>query len=172
MALALSCNDWFGNPAGATAGLPPGATDLALNPIFCDLSVNDAHLASSSPLVNAPGCGLIGALGAGCPAGPTTVVIESAPAPAGFALARVGPVPTTGRIALELTLPRAAAIEVTVHDVQGRTIARLAGGEWTAGRHALQWNGEGTSGRVPPGLYLVRYRYPGGADSRRIVIAR
>jgi hypothetical protein len=170
--VALSCNDWFGNPAGATSGLAPGATDFALNPIFCDLSANDAHLAPSSPLVNAPGCGPIGALGTGCPAGPTAGVIEAAPAPQGFALARVGPVPTTGRIALELALPRAAAIEVTVHDIQGRTVARLAGGEWAAGRHAIEWNGEGAQGRVPPGLYLIRYRFPGGQAARRIVIAR
>jgi hypothetical protein len=172
VALGLSCNDWFGNPAGATIGLPPGATDLALNPIFCDLSVNDAHLAPGSPLVDAPGCGLIGALGAGCPGGPTAGVLDAAAAPRGFVLARVGPVPTTGRIALELTLPRAATIEVTVHDVQGRTIARLAGGEWKAGRHAIEWNGEGARGRVPPGLYLIRYRFPGGQDSRCIVISR
>ena len=173
IALGLSCNDWFGNPAGATAGLSPGPTDLALDPVFCDLSANDVHLAPSAPLVNAPGCGLIGALGAGCPEGATTGVIEAAVAPpTGFTLARLGPVPTTGRIALELTLPRAAAIDVAVLDVQGRAIARLAGGEWSAGRHAVEWNGEGAQGRVPPGLYLVRYRFPGGADSRRIVIAR
>jgi len=171
-ALGLSCNDWFGNPAGATSGLPPGPTDLALNPIFSDLQANDAHLAPSSPLVAAPGCGLIGALGAGCPDGPTTGVIEAAAAPRGFALARVGPVPTSGRIALELTLPRAAAIDVSVLDVQGRTVARLAGGEWAAGRHAIEWNGEGARGRVPPGLYLIRYRFPGGQDARRIVISR
>ena len=52
-----------------------------------------------------------------------------------------------------------------------RSVAN-ASGEWSAGRHPIEWNGEGTRGRVPPGLYLIRYRYPGGEASRRIVIAR
>ena len=171
IALAMSCNDWFGNLSGATQGTAPGATDLAIDPGFCDAQADDVHLAPGSPLVDAPGCGLIGALGAGCPQSPTAGVIES-PAPRGFALARVGPVPAKGPIALELVLPRAAVIDVSVHDVQGRTVARLAGGEWSAGRHAIEWNGEGARGRVPPGLYLIRYRFPGGQDSRRVVIYR
>jgi len=98
--------------------------------------------------------------------------LEVGGAPGGFALARVGPVPATGSITLELTLPRAATIEVTVLDVQGRTVARLAGGNWPAGRHAIEWNGEGTQGRLPSGLYLIRYRFPGGQASRSIVMSR
>jgi len=39
-------------------------------------------------------------------------------------------------------------------------------------RHAIEWSGEGELGRVPPGRYLIRYRFPGGEDSRRIVISR
>jgi hypothetical protein len=170
--LQLSCNDWFGNVAGATAGLSPGATDLAVHPMFCDLSSDDVHLASGSPLASAPGCGLIGAHGIGCASGQTTGVIDASPAISGFGLARVGPVPTHGPVALEWTMPHAAAIDVTVHDVQGRAVARIASGDWPAGRHAIEWNGEGAGGRLPPGLYLIRYRHPGGETSRRIVISR
>jgi len=66
----------------------------------------------------------------------------------------------------------AGPLEVAVLDVQGRTVARLASGDWSAGRHAIEWNGEGTRGRLPPGLYLIRYRFPGGQAFRSIVMSR
>ncbi len=66
VASVLSCNDWFANVAGVVNGLSPDPTDLAIDPDFCNLSANDAHLIAGSPLLDAPGCGWIGALGAGC----------------------------------------------------------------------------------------------------------
>jgi len=167
---AVTCNDWYTNQAGASGGLPQSAEDFSADPQFCDPQAGDFHLQADSPLVDRAVCGQVGALGIGC--GPAVGVIDAAPTPAGFALTRLGPVPTSGRIALELTLPRAAPIEITVHDVEGRVVARLAGGEWAAGRHAIEWNGEGVRGPVAPGLYLIRYRFPGGQDSRRIVVSR
>ncbi len=62
----ISCNDWFANSLGATSGISPSATDLAIDPDFCNLTENDAHLIAGSPLLDAVGCGLIGALGQGC----------------------------------------------------------------------------------------------------------
>jgi len=89
-----------------------------------------------------------------------------------FRLTEVGPSPGRGPMRIAFSLQHAAAIEVTVLDVQGRTVARIVGGELAAGPHAIEWNGEGAQGRVPPGLYLIRYRFPGGQGSRRIVISR
>lgn len=62
----LGCNDWFENAAGAVSGAEPGATDLALDPLFCDATQDDVHLSAGSPLLNPAGCGPIGALGQGC----------------------------------------------------------------------------------------------------------
>ncbi len=61
----LACNDWYANTAGAVSSAP-GATDLDVDPQFCDLDTNDVSLTDKSPLVSASGCGLIGARGAGC----------------------------------------------------------------------------------------------------------
>jgi hypothetical protein len=66
--IQLGCNDWFGNVAGAVSGAQPGATDLALDPLFCDVAQGDVRLSALSPLLNAAGCGQIGALGQGCDA--------------------------------------------------------------------------------------------------------
>jgi len=74
--LTLSCNDWFANGDGATSGLNPAATDLAVDPLFCDLAADDVQLRSDSPLLAAPGCGLIGALGKGCEPPPVVIELE------------------------------------------------------------------------------------------------
>jgi len=72
----LSCNDWFANGGGATVCLGPAATDLAVDPLFCDLAADDVQLRSDSPLLAAPGCGLVGALGKGCEPPPVVIELE------------------------------------------------------------------------------------------------
>jgi hypothetical protein len=88
----------------------------------------------------------------------------------GFGLALLGPNPGAGPVRVEFSLARPAAIEIDVVDVQGRRIASLARGPWPAGSHAVEWSGRaGGGGQTPPGHYVVRYRHPGGAGTRRFV---
>jgi hypothetical protein len=75
---ALSCNDWFANDSGAVAGTPQSPEDLTVDPLFCDVANDNVYLAANSPLLNAPGCGLIGALGQGCETTPTLVTAFTA----------------------------------------------------------------------------------------------
>ena len=77
-AATLSCNDWFENDSSAVIGVAPSPEDLAVDPRFCDVANDDVHLAANSPLLNAPGCGLIGALGEGCEATPTLLSLFTA----------------------------------------------------------------------------------------------
>jgi parallel beta-helix repeat protein len=72
--IALGCNDWFGNGLGSVDGVTPGATDLNVDPLFCDVDSADVRLDSGSPLVDAGGCGQIGALGVGC--GVTATLVQ------------------------------------------------------------------------------------------------
>ncbi len=74
----LSCNDWFGNDSSAVSGVDPSPTDLALDPLFCDVANDSVSLAANSPLLNAPGCGLIGARGMGCASTATLVTMFTA----------------------------------------------------------------------------------------------
>lgn len=78
-----SCNDWFDNDAGAVAGMAPQPSDLAVDPLFCDVANDSVTLASNSPLLNAPDCGLIGARGLGCASTPTLVSLFTAEREAG-----------------------------------------------------------------------------------------
>ena len=70
----LGCNDWFSNTAGAVSGTAAGVTDLSVDPLFCDLTADDVRLRSDSPLLDAAGCGQIGALGIGC--GVTATLVQ------------------------------------------------------------------------------------------------
>jgi hypothetical protein len=89
-----------------------------------------------------------------------------------FGLIAVGPNPSRGPVDVEFALARQASIGVDVLDIQGRSVASLARGIWPAGQHHVEWSG--SSGRVAlgPGVYLVRYRYPGGQEFRRVICAK
>jgi hypothetical protein len=249
----LSCNDWFGNVAGAISGAELGATDLSLDPLFCDVAQNDVRLSAGSPLLDAAGCGQIGALGQGCEApivsrlttfvaaqtiegieirwqvadvapgfvawieradaanGPFAKVecdratdgdltleydrsampartywyrlvvtdrgttralgeplrVDTDP-PTRFALLGTGPNPSPGTLEASFQLAHAADIALELFDMQGRRVATLARGTWPAGIHRAKWS----EARPAPGLYLVRYRHPGGEDRRRIAFVR
>ena len=251
----LSCNDWFGNTAGATWGFAPGATDLSVDPLFCDLANDDVRLRSDSPLLGGA-CGQIGARGVGCDGstevlvalfdaeasdegvrirwrlggdeeplsvwiersagelgpwvrvatersmdgavatdwdrtaepgrrywyrlawttadGSTTysspIVIDLASPASSLALRVIGPNPASGPVVIEYVLPRGTAIDLTVHDLLGREVARLASGAQSQGLHVTQWTGNAGSRRAPPGLYFVRLGSPDGQQSRRILL--
>jgi hypothetical protein len=69
--LSLICNDLWENTRGNYYRCDPGEEDISVDSQFCDASRDDFSLCASSPCVNAPDCGQIGALGVGC--GPTGV---------------------------------------------------------------------------------------------------
>jgi hypothetical protein len=97
------------------------------------------------------------------------VRVEASPT-ARFALVRVSPNPARGPVRIEFSLASAAAIDLELFDVQGRSVASLAHGQWPAGKHVAAWPGLTRGGTTAPsGLYVVRFRYPGGEESRRFV---
>lgn len=107
--------------------------------------------------------------------GPTVVIgqpiLVEAQEKLAFRLARVGPSPSRGPVRIEFEASRQAMISLDVFDIQGRLVASPARGLWQAGRHAVEWSGMTQNAPAAGGLYLVRYRYPGGEDARRIVRA-
>jgi len=66
------CNDVWGNAGGEYGGACGDQTGLngniSLDPLFCDPENGDYTLHADSPCLDAPGCGLMGALGQGYPA--------------------------------------------------------------------------------------------------------
>jgi FlgD Ig-like domain len=100
----------------------------------------------------------------------------SAPVPAGAGGLRLGapvPNPFRDRTVFAFDVPSPVAVDVTVYDVTGRTVRRLARDAREAGRHTVTWDGTTDSGdSVASGVYLVRLRAGGEADVRRVTLSR
>jgi len=89
--------------------------------------------------------------------------------PLAFALPAPSPNPSpVGLNRITFAVPRKAHVRLTVHDVRGRTVARLADGDVPAGRHARTWDSSGVSA----GVYFLRFEAPGFQASRRLVVVR
>jgi len=95
------------------------------------------------------------------------IQVEAAP-PTRFALLGTGPNPSPGAVEATFQLAQPADITLELFDAQGRLVATLARGSWPAGiQHATR-----AGAQLASGIYLVRYRHPGGEDLRRIAIVR
>jgi hypothetical protein len=156
------CNDWYGNTAGAASGVNPGPTDLAVNPQFCNATGDDVHLVSTSPLVNAAGCGQVGALGVGCAASTGVVdAVESQDA------MRVAPNPASGAMHFSwrpsLDPGRLEVLDLTGALRWSTTVEAQNGG--------VTWRLADASGRrVAPGVYWARLRRGGRSHVERVVV--
>lgn len=108
---------------------------------------------------------------------PARGALAGAAAPASTAAAAPGrdalsvfPNPARGASTISFTLPHSAAATVSVFDVAGRRLARLADGTYAAGRNDVVWNGRDEAGRrVAAGVYLVRLETGGRPETRRVV---
>ncbi len=86
-----------------------------------------------------------------------------------FALALPAPNPTDGPARIRFAVPVTARVEVTVHDVQGRVVERLAHGTVAPGEYAVTFNDDG---RANAGLYFVRFSTPKKEFTRRFTVVR
>jgi hypothetical protein len=85
---------------------------------------------------------------------------------------RLVPNPTHGPARIDLTLARDGPVRLVVIDVLGREVAVLRAGPESAGRYVIEWDGRGTRGAVPAGLYFVRCEADGAAYLRRFAVVR
>jgi hypothetical protein len=98
---------------------------------------------------------------------------ELAEAPARIALAPASPNPAVGDVHITWSLPKASEVELTVFDISGREVARLANGTYAAGEHAIDWKSLDNGGRMlPTGTYLYRLRTPQANLVRKLVLVR
>lgn len=90
-----------------------------------------------------------------------------------FAIGRITPNPTSDEARVDFAVPVESRVRISVLDVQGREIARLADGLYRAGRYQTVWDGGANrGGRAPAGLYFVRLSAPGKDLVQRIVLSR
>jgi hypothetical protein len=172
---SVSCSDFYANPDGNYGGLLGDQTGLngniSADPLFCDAAAGDYGLEAGSPcLPSGNGCGVqMGAFGEGC----TGTAAEEA-TPAAYAFAAPQPNPFNPKTTLRFALPRAAAVELAIFDVNGRRVVRLvAGASLPAGQHAVDWEGRDEAGRaLPSGVYFARFAAAGFTEERKLVLLR
>jgi hypothetical protein len=96
-----------------------------------------------------------------------------APAATGAWLGVGSPNPFGSTTELAYSLPAAGRARIAVHDVAGRTVAVLAEGGQSAGRHTIRWDGRTARGTVAPaGVYFVRLEFGGRVQMQKLVRAR
>jgi hypothetical protein len=89
-----------------------------------------------------------------------------------FELTSVSPNPAFGPVRVDFAVARESPVDVAVLDVQGRVVATLLGGVQRAGRYQAVWDGSAANGRVPAGIYFVRYQGGGRTFVKKFVLAR
>jgi hypothetical protein len=89
-----------------------------------------------------------------------------------FALTRVTPIPSSGPVRIEFTLPEDARVQLRVLDVRGRLVTTLSSGMHRRGRYQATWAGRTERGKASAGVYFVQYEAPGKHLVKRIVFVR
>jgi len=109
--------------------------------------------------------------GAGTVTVATTAVDESNAARVMFGLEDISPNPTPGGTRIAFALRRSDAVDLTVFDLSGRRVRRLASGIMTAGPHTVSWDGRDENGQqARAGVYFVRLASGNDRSAKRMVV--
>lgn len=93
---------------------------------------------------------------------------DSGPAPADLRVSPNYPNPFFAATRLDVTLPAASRLRVTIYDVLGREVEVLHDAFSTAGTHRVTW----TASDVPSGIYLAHVESKAGHHTLRMTVAR
>jgi flagellar hook capping protein FlgD len=93
--------------------------------------------------------------------------------PEGILLGQNYPNPFNPTTQIDFELARQSEVNLTVYDVLGREIRRLAAGPLGAGAHSVAWDGRDAAGvEVATGVYLYRLQTAGSALARTMTLLR
>jgi hypothetical protein len=93
--------------------------------------------------------------------------------PERFRLLQNYPNPFNPSTMINYELQRDETIELTIHDVLGRTVRTLYQGPQTAGQHGVEWNGLGQNGEpVAGGTYIYRLSTGSGILTQKMILLK
>jgi hypothetical protein len=93
--------------------------------------------------------------------------------PTRWRLARSAPNPFSSSTMIHYDVPVEGPVRITVHDVTGRLVRRVAEGRTRAGYHNVRWDGRDSNGkRVAAGIYFYRMQADGYTNSRKMVLLK
>jgi len=88
--------------------------------------------------------------------------------PVSFELSPAQPNPFNSAVRIGYEIPYTAPVTLTVYDVAGREVARLADGSHPAGCHSIVWDATGRSA----GVYLFVLSWQDGRTTQRTVLLK
>jgi hypothetical protein len=98
---------------------------------------------------------------------------ENAVLPGDFALHQNYPNPFNPSTEIAFDLRTSAWVTLSVYNILGQEIIRMADREFPAGSHSLIWDGTDSNGRtVASGIYLYRIKSGGQSASRKMVLMK
>ncbi len=85
----------------------------------------------------------------------------------------VYPNPFSSQVTVPFTLAEAGEVTISVYDLSGRQIEIITSGEFTAGTHAVSWEGmDGSGNRATEGVYFVRVWSRDTTVTRKVILVR
>jgi flagellar hook capping protein FlgD len=88
----------------------------------------------------------------------------------GLKLQMPWPNPSSGPVRIGFSLARRTAVDLRVFSVDGREVAHLARGVWSAGTHEVAWSGRDSRGAATAsGVYFMRFATDEDVETRRVV---
>ncbi len=98
----------------------------------------------------------------------TSILSIQSDVPTSFELAQNYPNPFNPSTMIRYSLPTAANVKLTIHDILGREIATLVNEEQSSGWKEVQWNATGVSS----GIYFYELRAGNFVSTKRLVLLR
>ncbi len=101
----------------------------------------------------------------------TAVLDDQTIRPRHFTLWQNYPNPFNNNTAIRFSLPAAAAIDLSIHNLSGQHVATLKTGPQRAGEHVAHWNGRNAGGLLlSTGVYFYRLRAGGQTTTRKLLL--
>jgi hypothetical protein len=169
------------NDTGGEVCLGPSAAHGVLGAVDCRRFVVTSPQVTGFSSSGQPPCVVPGiACGAGAPAAEEVAAREpvvDAPAatPVTYENAFLGarPNPFAGQTELHFSVEVASPVRLSIYDVTGRLVRRVADEEMSAGEHHRMWDGRSEAGsRAAGGVYFVRLEVGDFRHTDRIVLTR
>jgi FlgD Ig-like domain/Right handed beta helix region len=157
----ISCTDLYGNSDGDWVGeiahLVFSQDNMSVDPQFCSQKQGDwnrFYVSNGSPIVENQGrCTAIGSKPAGCS---RTSDWDSTPAVPGVGQVSAWPNPFNPRTTIHFDIVQPQRVQVSVFNLQGALVRKLADRDFPSGAQSLQWNGDDQAGRqISSGAYFV-----------------
>lgn len=98
----------------------------------------------------------------------TGVVGNSGPAPESYTLSQNYPNPFNPATRINFSLPERSSVDLSVFDVNGKLVQRIAGSVFESGDHTISWD----ASALPSGVYLYRLNAGGVSIARTAVLIK